>query len=104
MENPLEAGWSNIGVPSWGWGTLLHLITNERYTVVYVWFIVKRLSTMHVIMQLQWVPVGSQMMYYAYMYVYMYVCMYRIVPGKRPWVLAAQAPKFEGGRLHEEGA
>ena len=27
---------------------------------------------------------------------------YRIVPGKHPWVLAAQAPKFEGGRLHIE--
>ena len=28
---------------------------------------------------------------------------YRIVPSKRPWVLAAQAPKIEGGQLHGEG-
>ena len=26
-----------------------------------------------------------------------------IVPGKRPRAIAAQAPKFEGGRLHGEG-
>ena len=26
--------------------------------------------------------------------------IYRIVPGKCPWVLTAQAPKNEGGRLH----
>ena len=25
---------------------------------------------------------------------------YCIVMGKRPWALAAQAPKIEGGRLH----
>ena len=29
---------------------------------------------------------------------------YRIVPSKRPWALAAQPPKSEGGRLHGEGA
>ena len=27
-------------------------------------------------------------------------CKYRIVPGKRPWALAAQAPKFGGGWLY----
>ena len=26
--------------------------------------------------------------------------LYCIVPSKRPWVLAAQAPKIEHGRLH----
>ena len=25
-----------------------------------------------------------------------------IVPGKRPWVLAAKMPKFEDGQLHRE--
>jgi len=29
---------------------------------------------------------------------------YPIVPGKRPWALATQARKIEGGRLHGEGA
>ena len=29
--------------------------------------------------------------------------LYRIVPSKHPWVLAAQAPKIEGGRLHGGG-
>ena len=29
---------------------------------------------------------------------------YHIVPGKRPWVLAAQAPKIGGGRLHRRCA
>ena len=29
---------------------------------------------------------------------------YRIVPAKRPWALAAQAPKFQGGRLHGKRA
>ena len=28
--------------------------------------------------------------------------MCHIVPGKCPWALAAQAPNFEGGRLHGE--
>ena len=30
--------------------------------------------------------------------------VYRSVPGKRPWVLAAQAPKIGGGQLHGGGA
>ena len=30
--------------------------------------------------------------------------IYRIVPSKRPWALAAQAPKFEDERLHGESA
>ena len=29
--------------------------------------------------------------------------VYRIVPSKRPWALAAQAPKFGGGRLDRKG-
>ena len=31
-------------------------------------------------------------------------CLYCIVPSKRPWALAAEVPKIEGGRLHGEGA
>ena len=32
------------------------------------------------------------------------IACYRIVSSKRPWALAAQALKIEGGRLHGEGA
>ena len=33
-----------------------------------------------------------------------FICYYHIFLGKHPWVLAAQASKFEGGWLHGEGA
>ena len=43
-------------------------------------------------------------MKFLYVHVHIYLASlsayYRIVLGKFPWVLAAQAPKIEGGQLH----